>query len=172
MAKGQLDYVLRDCTIFVDKISQAGNSESIELPVVEEDSKSHRGGGMDFEIEFGMGWKPLRASFVSVSLDPEIMQAAAKKYGDLIPYTAYGYLLGETGKETNVVARLKARAGKEAFDKWKAGDLVTLTTDLVVQRYELTIANRPIYKIDTHGRIFERNGVDVTRRKRVLLGGS
>ncbi|HMR14675.1 MAG TPA: phage major tail tube protein, partial [Arachnia sp.] len=66
-------YILRNCTIFADRVSKLGQASEISLPVPTEKLEELRNAGMVLPIDIPMGYEKLEASFKLTAFDPQVI---------------------------------------------------------------------------------------------------
>lgn len=165
-----LEYVLRDVTFYVDSKDMTGTARSIRLPKITEKSEKLMLGGNNFERSMRYGYEEMTCEWDIAELDPEVLAQAGRNFGNDLPMTAYGYMLGEQGQETNAEVYLRGRISEIDMGTWEPSKFVPLKWNFIPKIFRLNIAGRAIFDINIEARIFIVNGVDQNRNKRLLMG--
>jgi len=166
-----MQYVLRDCSLFIDEKEFSEPARQIKLPVIKEKTEDYRGGGSDFDRKMRFSFEALEAEFEFAEIDPMLLQKAGFVYGKILPITARGYLLGEDeNQEANAVAHLRGRISGEDYGTWEPAKMVPVKFTMDVRVFEFSIAGTLLHRINTKDRVFVRGGVDQNIEKRRLLG--
>lgn len=166
-----LDYVLRNCTIFVDGRGKAGSSEAITLPKYATINQEHRGGGMAGSIDLEMGYSIEPLSFTLADCDPDTLKLAGVLPGNAVSFTVRGHLHGENGRETAAVVHVRAVIGEIDFGDWKPGEKAMLTIKTNKPRYyEFTLGDQTLWKLDPLAGVYEVGGSDRFASIRRSLG--
>lgn len=167
MAKNLPAYVLRDCTLFVDKESQIGQTDEIVLPVLEVKTEEMRNGGMIKPRRIHLGYNTTDASFTFTSFDPALLSLFGLEAGQEIPIIAYGYFQDEDGVSHDGRAEMRGFFTKNDAGTWKAGDVASNSTEFTVHSYRVFMDDEEILSVDDFD--VRRNGVSERPGRRVAL---
>lgn len=162
--------VLRNCTINVDGRGYAGQVEELMLPVLEATVEDFRGGGMDGPIGIQMGMEKLTSSFSLISFDRDVLALFGMVEGSTIPLTVRGHLQSFNNDTQRSVARLRGQIRKMDPGTWKPGQKPTLSIELDLVRYSLTVGGETVHDIDVENSIRIVNGFDQLEEMRNSLG--
>lgn len=167
MASNLPSYILRDCTLFVDKESQIGQTDEITIPVLEVKTEEMRNGGMIKPREIHLGYNATSASFKFTSFDPALIALFGLEAGSEIPIIAYGYFQDEDG--TTHSGRAEMRGFFKKFDagSWKAGDVASSETEFTAHSYRIFMDDEEILSVDDFD--ISRNGVSERPGRRQAL---
>lgn len=164
-------YILRNCTIFVDRVSKVGQASEMTLPVPEEKVEEIRNAGMVMPIEVKLGYEKLEVSFKMTAFDPETLKLFGLRPGLIKEFMITGALVDEDGATHSAVAYVRGFLKKAESDAWKPGERSESDYMVSVRSYKLEIDGNPIVEMD----MFEVKvgGVSQTRdiRSALLLGG-
>lgn len=163
----QPQFILRNCNIFIDRVSQIGQASEMAIPVPAEKTEEIRNAGMVLPIEVTMGYEKLEASAKFTSFDPAILSLFGLKIGTDKEFMITGALVDEDGTTRPVVAYLTGRIIKQDGGKWKSGDKAETDYSIVAKYYKLEIDGKPILEFTP----FEVsvNGVSQTDKIRQAL---
>lgn len=142
-------FILRNCTIFVDRTSQIGQASEIELPVPKEKVEELRNAGMVMPIEVKLGYEKLELKFKMTSFDPQVLKLFGLKIGDIREFMVTGALVDEDGTTHSAVAYVRGFLTESKADSWKPGDKKNENDYTVsVRYYKLEIDGEPIVEMD------------------------
>jgi len=142
-------YLLRNCMLFVDRVSKIGEASEIELPVPKVKTEELRNAGMVMPIEINMGYDKLGASFKLTAFDPQVMRLFGLAPGITKEFMATGALVDEDGTTHSAVAYLRGYIMEAKADSWKPGDKKTENDfTLSVRYYKLEIDGEPVIEMD------------------------
>ncbi|QPC44639.1 phage major tail tube protein [Kaustia mangrovi] len=165
-----LDYVLRNCTLFVDGIGLHGAVTTITLPKLTEKVEEHRGGGMDGPIDMALGLEKLEAGLEIADYDPRVLGLWGLAPGVVKPFTARGHLVGEDGEDRSAEINMRGRLREADPGDWKPGERALLKGMIGLRYYKLTIGDELIHEIDLLAGIRTVNGTDQNVAMRRALG--
>lgn len=142
-------YILRNCTIFVDRVSKIGQASEIELPVPKEKVEELRNAGMVMPIEIKLGYEKLEMKFKLTAFDPQVMKLFGLKPGSVTEFMATGALVDEDGTTHSGVAYVRGFLREAKADGWKPGDKKNENDyEVSVRYYKLEIDGEPILEMD------------------------
>jgi P2 family phage contractile tail tube protein len=142
-------YILRDCTIFVDRISKIGQASEMELPVPKEKVEELRNAGMVMPIEIKLGYEKLEMKFKMTAFDPHVLRLFGLKIGDTREFMVTGALVDEDGTTHSAVAYVRGFLRETKADGWKPGDKKNENDyEVSVRYYKLEIDGDPIIEMD------------------------
>lgn len=167
MASNLPAFILRDCTLFVDKESQIGQTDEIVLPVLEVKTEEMRNGGMIKPRKIHMGYNATDANFKFTSFDPALISLFGLGAGGEIPIIAYGYFQDEDGTEHDGRAEMRGYFTKYDAGTWKVGEVSMSDTDFTVHSYRLFMDDEEIISVDDFD--VSRNGVSERPARRNAL---
>lgn len=142
-------YILRNCNIFVDRVSKVGQASEIELPVPKEKLEELRNAGMVMPIEIQLGYEKLEMSFKMTAFDPQVLKLFGLAPGAVKEFMATGALVDEDGTTHSAVAYIRGRLTESKADNWKPGDKKSENDyKVAVRYYKLEIDGEPIMEMD------------------------
>lgn len=142
-------YILRNCTIFVDRESKIGQASEMELPVPKEKVEELRNAGMVMPIEVKLGYEKLDAKFKMTAFDPQVLKLFGLKVGDVREFMITGALVDEDGATHSAVAYIRGFLMHAKADAWKPGDKKHENEfEVSVRYYRLTIDGEAIIEMD------------------------
>ncbi|MGQ2906747.1 MAG: phage major tail tube protein [Aliihoeflea sp.] len=140
-------YILRNCTIFADRVSKIGQASEITLPVPTEKLEELRNAGMVMPIDIPMGYEKLEASFKLTGFDPQTITLFGLAVGQEREYMATGALAHEDGTVVNATAYLRARLTKNDHGNWQPGEIGENEFSLSVRYYKLDVEGRTLIEM-------------------------
>jgi len=147
-----MHYLLRNCNIFVDRISKVGEASEIELPVPKVKTEELRNAGMHMPIETHMGYDKLEMAFKLTAFDPQVMRLFGLAPGVMKEFMATGALVDEDGTTHSAVAYVRGYIMEAKADNWKPGDKKTENDFKVsVRYYKLEIDGEQVIEMDPFG---------------------
>jgi len=142
-------YILRNCTIFVDRVSKVGQASEIELPVPKEKVEELRNAGMVMPIEIKLGYEKVEMKFKMTAFDPQVLKLFGLKVGDVREFMATGALVDEDGQTHSAVAYVRGFLRETKADSWKPGDKKNENDyEVSVRYYKLEIDGENIIEMD------------------------
>jgi hypothetical protein len=164
-------YILRNCTIFVDRISKVGQASEMELPVPEEKVEEIRNAGMVMPIEVKLGYEKLEQGFKMTAFDPQVLKLFGLRIGDIKEFMITGALVDEDGTTHSAVAYARGFLKQAKTDTWKPGEKNETEYMVSIRSYKLEIDGNPIFEMDAFE--VKIGGVSQTKdiRSALLLGG-
>jgi len=152
-------YILKNCTLFVDKESKIGQTEEITLPSVEVKTEEMQNGGMIKPREVAFGFNTLSTSFSLSGVDPAMFDLFGIAVGKSVPIIAYGYLQDEDGQNHSARAEMTCMPKKLDLGGWKSGEKAPLGCEFAVHAFRLFVDDREIVAINDFEAAF--GGVNV-----------
>lgn len=140
-------YILRDCTIFVDRISKVGQASEIEMPVPEEKLEEIRNAGMVMPIEVKMGFEKIGLNFKMTAFDPDVLRLFGLSIGDIREFMVTGALVDEDGTTHSAVAYVRGFMKSSKSDNWKPGEKNETEYQVSGRSYKLEIDGNPIIEM-------------------------
>jgi phage tail tube protein FII len=121
-------FIMRNATLWVDRISQIGQASEIGFPSLERKVEEVFNAGMVVPIEVQMGYEMPEVSFKMTSFDPAMLRL-------------FGLAIGT---ETE----LMATAATAEMDAHTRGDKAEVSYEYSFRYYKLEIDGSPIYEVD------------------------
>ena len=160
-------YLLRNCTIFVDRISKIGQASEITLPVPAEKLEEIRNAGMVMPIDVPMGYEKPEASFKLTGFDPQVIMLFGLAVGQEREFMATGALAHEDGTIINATAYIRGRLTKNDHGSWKAGEVGENEFSISLRFYRLEVDGVTLIEMDPFN--VSINGVSQTAGIRSAL---
>lgn len=160
-------YILRDCTIFVDRVSKIGQVSEITLPVPSVKLEELRNGGMVMPIDVPMGYEKPEASFKLTAFDPQVIVLFGLAVGVTRDFMATGALASEDGTIVNATAFINGMLVRNDHGSWKTGEMGENDHAISIRSYSLEVGGRRLIEMTPFDIIIE--GVSQTRGIRDAL---
>ncbi|MFT0892743.1 phage major tail tube protein [Pseudochelatococcus sp. G4_1912] len=148
MASEQPRLILRNATIFVDRISRVGQAREVTLPTPEVTVEEFCNAGMIKARDVNLGYSKLEASFVETAFDPAVIGLFGLAPGVVKDFLVTGALVDEDGTTTSAVAYLRGFLRQFDPGAWEAGSKAETTFNLSVHEFKLEIGGRSIIEMD------------------------
>ena len=132
-------YILRNCTIFADRVSKIGQASEITLPVPTEKVEEMRNAGMVMPIDVPMGFEKPEASFKLSGFDPQTIVLFGLAVGVEKEYMVTGALAHEDGTIINATAYIRGRLIKNDHGSWKPGEAGENDFQITLRYYRLEV---------------------------------
>ena len=165
-----LDYILRNCSTFVDGYGLHGATSKITLPKLVEINEEHRGGGMDAPLDIALGHEKLESSVETADLDPRVVRLWGLAPGTVKAFTHKGFLVGEDGGDRSAEVHMRGRVKELDFGDWEPGSLAKLNYSLTLRYIKFSIGDEVLHEIDVVAGIRIVNGIDQNIAMRAALG--
>lgn len=141
-------YILRNCTIFADRVSKLGQASEISLPVPTEKLEELRNAGMVLPIDIPMGYEKLEASFKLTAFDPQVITLFGLAVGVEKEFMVTGALVHEDGTIINATAYIRGRLMKNDHGDWKPGEIGKNEFSITLRYYRLEVEGRTLIEAD------------------------
>ncbi|HEV2504392.1 MAG TPA: phage major tail tube protein [Mesorhizobium sp.] len=141
-------YILRNCTIFTDRVSKIGQASEITLPVPTEKMEELRNAGMVMPIDIPMGYEKLEASFKLTGFDPQVISLFGLKVGQEREFMVTGALAHEDGTIINATAYIRGRLMKNDHGTWKPGEAGENDFSITLRYYKLEVDGSVLIEAD------------------------
>ena len=132
-------YILRNCTIFADRVSKIGQASEITLPVPTEKVEELRNAGMVMPIDIPMGYEKMEAGFKLSGFDPQVIVLFGLEIGAEREFMVTGALAHEDGTVVNATAYIRGRLIKNDHGGWKPGDMAENDFSITLRYYKLEV---------------------------------
>ncbi|QDC00375.1 phage major tail tube protein [Mesorhizobium sp. 8] len=137
-------YILRNCTVFADRVSKIGQASEITLPVPTEKVEEMRNAGMVMPIDIPMGYEKMESSFKLSGFDPQVIQLFGLSVGVEREFMVTGALAHEDGTIINATAYIRGRLIKNDHGSWKPGEAGENDFQITLRYYRLEIDGRTV----------------------------
>lgn len=141
-------YILRNCNIFVDRVSKIGQSNEITLPVPTEKVEELRNAGMVMPIDIPMGYEKPEASFKLTAFDPQVIVLFGLAVGQEREFMVTGALAHEDGTVINATAYIRGRLIKNDHGAWKPGEAGENDFSISLRYYKLEVDGAVLIEAD------------------------
>jgi P2 family phage contractile tail tube protein len=132
-------YILRDCSIFADRVSKIGQASEITLPVPTEKVEELRNAGMVMPIDIPMGYEKAESSFKLTGFDPQVITLFGLAVGTEREFMVTGALAHEDGTIINATAYIRGRLIKNDHGNWKTGEVGENEFSITLRYYRLEV---------------------------------
>ncbi len=160
-------FILRNCTIFADRVSKLGQAKEITLPVPTEKMEELRNAGMFLTIDIPMGYEKLEASFKLTAFDPQVITLFGLAIGVEKEFMVTGALVHDDGTVINATAYIRGRLMKNDHGSWQPGEIGENDFTVSVRYYKLEVNGQPLIEADAFG--VSIGGRSVTNHVRAAL---
>jgi P2 family phage contractile tail tube protein len=140
-------YILRNCTIFADRVSKIGQASEITLPVPTEKLEELRNAGMVMPIDVPLGYEKIEVSFKMTGFDPQVIALFGLAVGQEREYMVTGALAHEDGTVINATAYIRGRLTKTDHGSWKPGDMAENEYSITLRYYKLEVDGRVLVEM-------------------------
>lgn len=140
-------YILRNCTIFANRVSLIGQASEVTLPVPTEKLEELRNAGMIMPIDVPLGYEKLESGFKMSGFDPQVIQLFGLAVGQEREFMITGALAHEDGTVVNATAYIRGRLMKNDHGSWKPGDMAENDYGITVRYYRLEVEGRTILEM-------------------------
>jgi P2 family phage contractile tail tube protein len=141
-------YILRNCTIFADRVSKIGQASEITLPVPTEKLEEMRNAGMVMPIDVPMGYEKAEASFKLTGFDPQVIRLFGLAVGEEREFMVTGALAHEDGTVINATAYIRGRLMKHDPGAWKPGEAGENDFSITLRYYRLEVEGATLVEMD------------------------
>lgn len=141
-------YILRNCTVFADRVSKLGQAKEITLPVPTEKLEELRNAGMVMPIDIPMGYEKMEAGFKLTAFDPQVITLFGLAVGVEKEFMATGALAHEDGTVVNATAYIRGRLTKNDHGSWKPGEAGENDFSISLRYYRLEVDGRVLIEAD------------------------
>ncbi|MQY44511.1 phage major tail tube protein [Rhizobiales bacterium RZME27] len=148
MATSLPRFLMRDCMLWADSVSQLGQIGDITPPVPQIKTEEMRNAGMIKPREVHMGYEKLEFSFKMPGLDPQVLKLFGLKPGSEYPFMITGALVDEDGTDHSAVMTIRGFLKQADHGSWKTGDQAENDYAVSVNYYKLEIDGEPVYEMD------------------------
>lgn len=148
MAKDDVRFLIRNCTLWADRESKLGQIGDITPPVPQVKVEEMRNAGMAKPREIHMGYEKLEFSFKMPGLDPQVLKLFGLRPGTENPFMITGALVDEDGTDHSAVMTLRGFLKQADPGTLKPGDVAENDYSVSVNYYKLEIDGEPIYEMD------------------------
>lgn len=160
-------YILRNCSIFADRVSKIGQASEITLPVPAEKMEELRNAGMVLPIDIPMGYEKLESSFKMTGFDPQVIKLFGLAVGQEREFMVTGALAHEDGTIVNATAYIRGRLNKGSPGTWKPGEVGENEYSITLRYYRLEVGGDTLIEMDPFG--VSIGGVSQTAEIRAAL---
>jgi P2 family phage contractile tail tube protein len=140
-------YILRNCTIFANRVSLIGQASEVTLPVPTEKLEELRNAGMIMPIDVPLGYEKLESGFKMSGFDPQVIQLFGLAVGQEREFMITGALAHEDGTVVNATGYIRGRLMKNDHGSWKPGDMAENDYGITVRYYRLEVEGRTILEM-------------------------
>jgi uncharacterized protein len=161
--------VIKHFNVTVDGVGYCGLATSVTLPELTILTEEHRAGGMDAPIALDMGMELMTLSFELAEQEPNILAKFGLYNQNAVRLIFRGAQRNDTQEQAYVVTAQGMVTSINLGDI-SPGEKNTITVNMALRYFKLTIDNRVIYDIDVDNMIRIIYGVDQLEGQRKLIG--
>ena len=140
-------FILRNCTVFADRVSKIGQASEITLPVPTEKVEEVRNAGMVMPIDIPMGYEKMETSFKLTGFDPQTILLFGLAVGVEKEYMVTGALAHEDGTIINATAYIRGRLIKNDHGSWKPGEIGGNDFQISLRYYRLEVEGNTLIEV-------------------------
>src|SRR5687768_3496965 len=137
-------FILRNCTVFADRVSKIGQAKEVKLPVPTQKMEEMRNAGMVMPIEIVMGYEKMESSFKLTGFDPQTILLFGLAVGVEKEYMVTGALVHEDGTVINATAYIRGLLNKSDPGSWKPGEVGENEFNISLRYYRLEVGGNPL----------------------------
>lgn len=141
-------YILRNCTLWVDRESKLGQIGDITLPAPKVKTEEMRNAGMIKPREINLGYEMIETGFKMPGVDPQVMKLFGLKPGTETPLMITGALVDEDGTEHSAVATVRGFMKELNNNTWQPGEPSENDIMFAVNYYKLEVDGNNIIEMD------------------------
>lgn len=141
-------YILRNCTLWVDRETKLGQIGDITPPVPTEKLEEMRNSGMIKPREVSLGFEKLEFSFKMPGVDPQVLRLFGLAPGVETPFMITGALIDEDGTAHSAVMNLRGRLKSANPGSWKPGEVSENDLTVAVHYYKLEVDGESLIEMD------------------------
>lgn len=141
-------FLMRNCMLFVDRVSYLGQIGDITPPVPQEKMEELRNAGMIKPREVSLGYEKLEFSFKMPGLDPAVMKLFGLKPGTETQFMITGWLVDETGDEHSAVMTIRGKIKQADNGNWKPGEVGENDYQCSVNYYKIEVDGEMLVEMD------------------------
>lgn len=144
------DYILRDCTAFIDGVSKVGQIGDVTVPGPSLKVEELRNAGMGKVREVHLGYEKLEMSLKLPGLDPQVWKLFGLKPGSDIQILVTGALVAEDGTSSAAALTVRGFFKSIGGGSWKPGAIGENDHNFAVNYYKLEIAGENVLEVDDY----------------------
>lgn len=170
MATERPRHIMRNATIWVDRVSQIGQASEIGFPSLKRKTEEVFNGGMEVAIEVAMGYEAPELNFKLTGFHPEVLKLFGLAVGVESEYMATAANVDDDGTAHSMICYFRGMLSEAKPDNHSRGKVTELEYTMSFRYYKLEIDGQPIYEIDPFE--VKIGGVSQTaaNRRAMLLG--
>jgi P2 family phage contractile tail tube protein len=146
MAKELPCYILRNCTVFADRVNKIGQASEITIPVPARVTADVRNAGMIKPRKVGLGFEALGFSFKMTAFDPQTIKLFAVS-GEK-DFMVTGALVDEDDTVHSAVVFMRGTLTKPDSGAWKPGDLAETDYAVDVNYLKIEVDGEQLLEMD------------------------
>lgn len=160
--------ILRQCTIYVDRVNQIGQASEMTLPPLEFKTETILNAGMTKEKTINMYViSELKAGFKELAIDKDIMKTFGKEDSE---YMIAGVLRdAEGGNLVQAVCYMRGKNLKMDFGSWTPGDKAENDYEIAVDYIKYEEDGEPVFEADDYD--IAVGGNSLTGYQNTILNG-
>jgi P2 family phage contractile tail tube protein len=159
---------IKNFNAFVDGISYFGLTTAAAMPEIAVATSDYRGGGMDQPVAIDMGLEAMTAELTFAEFRPEIYAMIGTR--QLLVLRAAMQAQADVTDADALVLTMRGKISKLAGSELGAGNDVTKTITMSLDRYRVEIAGATLVDIDVEAGRRIIGGVDQTAAARRSMG--
>lgn len=148
MASDMPRSILRNCNLFLNRVSMIGQVNEITLPTFTRKAEEMRNAGMEMPIDVMLGYEKLEASFKMPGFSPDAIRLFGLAVGDIKEYMAAGALAHEDGTIVDATAYMRGIMTAQNPGAWTPGELGENEYTISLRHYRLEIGGTTIIEAD------------------------
>ena len=146
MASEQARYILRNCTIFVDRENKVGQASEITIPVPQRTTTPIRNAGMMKTRNIELGYEALTLAFKMTAFDPQVIKLFASRTDR--EYMVTGAFVDEDGTIHSAVCTMLGKLTSTDAGAFKPGELQESDFSVDVNYLKLEMDGEVLLEMD------------------------
>lgn len=139
MADAMPRNILRNCNLYVNRVSFLGQVGEITIPTFARKTEEMRNGGMEMPIDTMMGYEKMEASFKFPGFSPELIRLTGLAIGQEQEYLAVGALASENGTIISATAYMRGIMTQQNPGSWTPGEVGENEYSISIRYYRLEV---------------------------------
>lgn len=148
MAKAMPGRIIRDWTIYVDRVNEIGQVAEMKIPKLERKTEEVFNAGMIAPMDVPVGFEKPESSFKMTSFDPRVLSLFGLKVGDEREFMGVAEAKDDDGTAYAVVSYWRGFIKMVEPDDLKRGDLPTTAYELSWRYWKLEENGQPIFEFE------------------------
>lgn len=141
-------YILRNCTIWADRVSKLGQASEITIPVPTTKVEEFRNAGMIKPREVNLGYEKTEMSFKMTAVDPQVIALFGLRPGVEKDFMVTGALVDEDGTTHSAVAYMRGFMKTVDLGAWQPGERAEVDHQIAIHSMKLEVDGQSLLEMD------------------------